>query len=76
MASMAAPKPSICREKQRLTDAFVQASREVMELHNQDITRLLEGKRLDRFDIALKQAQQRRNEAKRAIFLHQQQHHC
>lgn len=76
MASMPSPKPSICAEKQRLTNAFVLAAREVMELHNREITALLDGKPVDRVDIALKQARTCRDEAKKQLLLHQQQHRC
>ena len=76
MASMAATKPSICPEKVRLTGAYVQAARAVVQLHEQEIDGLLQDKRLDRLDVALKQAQERRDEAKTALLLHQSNHHC
>jgi hypothetical protein len=67
----------MCPDKQRLTDAIVQTNRTLQELHDREIRALVEGKTgLDRIDIALKLARQRRDDAKLEYLRHTQSHGC
>jgi len=68
--------PGICDERRRLNDDFVQAVREVMELHDSEIRTLLRGKAASRFDIALQAAQRNRERAKRRLLRHITEHGC
>jgi len=68
--------PGICEEKQRLNADFVQAVREVMELHDSEITSLVRGDQASRFDLALRAAQRNREQAKRKLFRHIIEHGC
>ena len=68
-------KPAICAEKQRLTDALLKATRDVVALHDREMVELVRGEiGLDRFDLALTLARKRRDAAKRALVLHNEEH--
>jgi hypothetical protein len=69
------PKAFVCPEKQRLPDEFLDALLQVMELQNQQGAAVTNGG-LWRFDLALMQARDKRNEAKRLYLLHLQGHRC
>ena len=70
-------KPSLCAEKERLMRAYLEALRSVLELQDQQVSRLL-GERLgmDRFDIALQRARENRDQAKTTYTRHIQGHGC
>jgi hypothetical protein len=71
------PKPSVCPEKQRLSHAFLDALRQVMELQNQEIGMLARGGvGLTGFDLSLKRARANRDEAKRLYLFHLETHGC
>ena len=77
MATMqASPKRSVCPEKLRLTDAFQVACRELVDLHNAEINALITGEHLERSELALTRARQRREQAKEAILRHISMHGC
>ena len=67
---------SICEEKARLTESFHQACRELMSLHDREIAALVAGTPLQRSDLAIKRAQQKREETKRALLRHTTSHGC
>ena len=69
-------KPSICEERQRLTDAIHQAIQEVLTIHNEEIAALTKGKRLQRSDIALNRALRKREDAKMVHQRHLEKHRC
>jgi hypothetical protein len=76
-AASASAKPWICQEKLRLAHAFLQALRSVMHLQDEEATRLVRGAAgLDRFDLAIQRARERREEAKLAYMLHVNLHEC
>ena len=69
----------ICKEKQRLSDAIVDASSKLLQLHDDEMAGLLAGRTGDdygRFDIALRLARIRRDDAKWAFVLHIRTHGC
>ncbi len=58
-------------------DAFTKATRDVMELQNGTLAVLVAGGTgLDRIDLALKRARQKRDETKKMYLAHLQQHGC
>ena len=73
-------KPSICAEKQRLSGAFLLATRDLQKLHNTEISELLHGVTRrpgrGRYDLAINLARKRLDGAKRAYMLHVQEHGC
>ena len=70
-------KAAICSEKQRLSDSLVARIRDVMVLHDWECASLKEGRGgLDRFDVALKLARIRRDDAKRLYLIHVWAHGC
>ena len=52
---MASPVPDrkalICEEKQRVTECFLQAVRELAELHSREMSLIVDGANADRFDM-------------------------
>ena len=58
-------------------DEFLQASHELIELHNQQMRAAIEGD-LDfsRFDVLLHLAQEKKERAKYAWLAHVESHHC
>ena len=76
MASPAALKPSICPQRQRLAEVFQQACRTIVDLHNAEIDVLVKGGHLERSELALNQARQNREAAKKALLRHVEMHRC
>ena len=71
------PTPYVCQEKQRLSNEFLDAWLQVIELQSQEGAPVLSGGLgLWSFDLALMQARQKRNEARRMYLLHLQEHGC
>jgi hypothetical protein len=68
------PEPVICLEKQRLAEAAARARCELKALHDREIGDC--GAGLHRFDLALTLAQEQRDEAQKAYFLHTAVHGC
>jgi len=69
----------LCGEKHRLTEAIIYAVRQIQSLHDSEIADLVAGRTGNdrgRFDIAIKLARQRRDEAKRAYAKHLREHGC
>jgi hypothetical protein len=71
------PKIGFCEEKNRLMDEFLQAARELIELHNQQMRAAIQGD-LDfgRFDLLLHLAHEKKEQAKYAWMAHVHSHHC
>jgi hypothetical protein len=78
MASRAiSPKAFICAEKLHLSDLYIEAVREIMQLEDAEISAVINGGvGLERFDLALRVAREKRDRAKLAFTLHLQQHGC
>ena len=73
----ASPKAAICAEKQHLTDVLLQACHALTELLDREVASLMRGGMgLDRFDIAMTRARQRRHDAKLALVSHSLEHGC
>ncbi len=71
------PEIGTCEEKKRLMDEFLQASRELIELHNQQMRAAIDGD-LDfgRFELLLHLAQEKKEQAKYAWIAHVHSHQC
>ncbi len=78
MASQVAqPKAIICPEKLELERAFLEAVRDLMKLQEQQSAVLVEtGQTLDRFNLALERARNRREHARKLYLLHIRTHGC
>lgn len=69
--------PSICADKQRLGDAFMEAVREVMALQDQELAAMARGgDGFERIDLALEQARNKRDSAKKRYIVHIRAHGC
>ena len=76
MATLAvSPKCSICREKERLTGAFLRAVQEVMALDTWKLAAVASGA-VEDLDVEIEQARWRRDTARRAYRYHQRVHGC
>jgi hypothetical protein len=76
-AAFARAKPKICQEKQSLGYAFIEALRTVMNLQNAEAAVLVQGAPgLERFELAIQRARERRDQAKLAYILHISRHGC
>ena len=76
-AASARAKPKICQEKVRLGYAFIHSLRTVMNLQNEEAAVLVRGAPgLERFELAIQRARERRDEAKLAYVLHISRHGC
>lgn len=81
---MASPVPdrkaAICAQKQQLSDAIVQVTRDLQKLHDAEISELLHGITRQpgrgRYDLAINLARKRLESAKRAYILHVLKHGC
>ncbi|HLK49057.1 MAG TPA: hypothetical protein VKT49_13030 [Bryobacteraceae bacterium] len=71
------PKTAICAEQQRLSRAFLDAVQQVTELQSRNVDALTTaGAGMERFELAIRQARKRRDEAKRAYARHLREHGC
>jgi hypothetical protein len=71
------PGIGFCEEKNRLLDAFLEASRELLALQTQQIQAVIEGDpEFGRFDVLLHLAQEKKEAAKYAWIAHVDSHHC
>ena len=69
----------VCAEKHRLTEAIIYAARQIQSLHDSEIADLVAGRTSPdrgRFDIAIKLARKRSDEARRAYTKHVRIHGC
>lgn len=73
---MVIPESRICDEKRRLTNAVLEAAHSLTTLHDREMSLLLNGKRAERFDLAIIHARRKREEAKRALSSHTLAHGC
>ena len=70
-----APQPTYCAEKDRLLDAYLAAYHDLGKLQNQEeVAR--SGESLAQFNLALKVARMRRDEAKKTCMEHIAKHGC
>ena len=66
-----------CEEKDRLMDGFLQAARELIEFHNQQMRAAIEGDPdFGRFDLLLHLAHEKKEQAKYAWIAHVHAHKC
>jgi hypothetical protein len=71
------PEIGFCEEKNRLLDEFLQASREMMALQNQQTQAVIQGDSdFPRFDVLIHLAQERKEIAKYAWIAHVELHGC
>jgi hypothetical protein len=71
------PQIGFCAAKNRLLDEFLQASREMMALQNQQTQAVIQGDPdFPRFDVLLHLAQERKEIAKYAWIAHVESHGC
>jgi hypothetical protein len=69
--------PLFCEEKYRLLDDFLHAVRGLNRLHTEQTEAVIRGDRdFTRFDILIYAAQERKESAKYAWFVHVESHHC
>ena len=67
----------LCVEKQRLTDAFLSASHELMELQHQQTRAVIEqDPDFSRFDDLMHIAREQKDKAKYALIAHISEHRC
>ena len=68
---------SPCPEKQRLSNAFVAAVRDVMSLQSKEMQMVAHrGSGIERFELALDAARRKRDRAKREYRRHVEAHGC
>jgi hypothetical protein len=71
------PAIGFCQEKNRLLDEFLNASREIMALQNEQTQAVIQGDAdFPRFDVLLHLAQDRKEIAKYAWIAHVESHGC
>jgi hypothetical protein len=77
LATLAAiPHIAFCREKKALADLLVEATRELFALHHAKAQALTQGVTLERFDIAIGLAREKKDVIKLAYQLHVNKHGC
>ena len=72
----ALPVIAFCSEKKALADLFLEATRDLIALHYAEAQALVQGANLERFDLALKLARNKKDEIRLAYQLHRQKHSC
>ena len=71
------PARGFCEERNRLLDAFLQASREILALQTQQIQAVIKGdSEFGSFDVLLQLAQEKKEAAKYAWIAHVHSHKC
>jgi hypothetical protein len=75
---MASPAPvlSVCPKKKALGNAYLEATRELMDLHDQEIKLLAKGGSPKRFDLAIKRGRAQCEVARKRYFGHMRVHGC
>ena len=73
----AIPDIAFCEEKARLTGEFLRAIHQLTELHSQ-LTRAIidHDPEFSRFDVLIHMAAERKEDAKYALMVHMESHHC
>jgi hypothetical protein len=69
-------KTPICSERQRLTDELIRCTRELVEIHEQDMADLISSTSLPVSDVVVEQARLKRDQARRALMRHVREHDC
>ena len=72
---MAAPAPFVCNEKERLLRAFAHAVSEHHRMQSAQLAAVMRGEDF-LFEEQIAKASARREEAKYAVLIHQQDHGC
>jgi len=71
------PEIAFCPEKAQLTQEFLRAIHDLTLLHSQMTRSLIEhDPDFSRFDVLLHMAAEKKEEAKYALILHMESHHC
>jgi hypothetical protein len=73
---MAPPVPAICPAKKLLAEEYLEAVRELGQLHEADAKAIIGGDHLQRIDIGLKLARRNIAARKRAYLIHLRDHDC
>ena len=67
----------VCSDRVRYTQAFLQAIRELGALQTEQARAVIEGDAdFSRFDLLIHMANEKKDDAKYALLLHIEQHHC
>jgi hypothetical protein len=67
----------VCSERVRCTQAFLQAIRELGTLQTEQARAVIEGDPdFSRFDLLIHMANEKKDDAKYALLMHIDQHHC
>ena len=69
-------KLAVCPEKKGLTEACIEAARELMGLERQSLAALIHGGELDRYELAVKRARLNMDAAKKRYVFHIRAHGC
>jgi hypothetical protein len=65
-----------CPERNFLTDLFLEATRDLVNLQYAEAEAMAFGAKLERFDLALECAREKKDKIKLAYMLHMQKHGC
>ena len=77
MSGQATAKGKVCPEKKELAEALTLAIHDVLSLQDSQLGALARGDEgLDRFELAIRRARQKRDRAKRLYILHVRVHGC
>ena len=77
VAARQSPKPGICAEKKRLGETLLEALHEVMALQDREMAAVAaSGEGLARYDLALRLARSRRDNARGLYLAHIGVHGC
>ena len=75
--SMLRTRESLCQEKFRLMEEFLEATRDLVETHNEQARALIQGDPdFSRFDVLIHAATQRKRQAKYDYLAHLEKHGC
>ena len=70
------PFIAFCPKKKALADLFVDAAREFVALHHAEAEALTQGISIDRFELAIQRARDKKDKIKLAHQLHVRKHGC
>ena len=75
--SMIRLRASVCQEKFRLMEEFLEAAKDLVETHNEQAQALIQGDPdFSRFDVLIHTATQRKRQAKYDYLAHLEKHGC
>jgi hypothetical protein len=67
---------AVCPEKRALADLFIEAVQDLVTLQYAEAKALTQGTTLERFDLALEWAREKKDKIKLAFLLHTRKHGC